>query len=312
MRIAILGATSHIAKNLIIRFGPEVRLFLFCRDKRPVEEFLISEPIASHCEIRQYQYFGKEDYDAIVNCVGIADPNKQRNCPYEIFEATERFDILAINYIKANDKTRYINFSSGGVFGVDFSEPVSVGSVAAFYPNLLRPADYYRISKLNAEAKHRCLSEYPIVDVRIYSFFSRFIDQNAGFLLSELARCLVGKKVFRTSREDIVRDYIAPDDLFGLVMRICDSHPMNVVLDSCSAKPLRKSEMLARFERVFGLNIEIFDGNDFTTVSGTKNNYYSINDSVEKYLSFKAARTSLEGVEMEMLGLLSSIEKAKY
>ena len=308
-RIAILGATSQIAKNLIVRFGPDDELFLFCRNAAAMNAFLESERPKAPGTVLPFDSFPTGTYDAVINCVGIADPRKQKADPYQSFSVTERFDDMALDYLRSHAGTRYINFSSGAVFGAEFPEPVVEGSTATFCPNNLKPADCYRIAKLNAEAKHRCLSDLAIVDIRVFSFFSRYIDLNAGFLLSEIARCLLEKRPFRTNSEDIVRDYISPDDLFRLVERVLESPPANAAVDAVSAAPVRKFELLDAMEKEFGLVVEV-SGDTGHTVSGKKSEYYSKNGAAAQVLGFISQRTSLESVKYEIAAICISLYRS--
>jgi nucleoside-diphosphate-sugar epimerase len=302
MWIAILGASSHIARNLILRFPSDVHVELFCRERRSLQVFLEQVSPAAPYRIRAYNEFFIEKYYAIINCVGVADPLKQKQDPYGVFSATEEYDNMAMKYITMYPRTRYLNFSSGAVFSSAFPEPVTDGTVACFEPNSLTGSDWYRAAKLNSEAKHRCLSTMPIVDIRIFSFFSRFIDGNAGFMLCEIARRLRDKRPFRTNSTDIVRDYISPRDLFELVWKILQYDPINCVIDARSARPVRKSELLDSLSTVFGLKIELIDM-DLSTVSGKKSLYYSISEKMTQF-GVEPREGSLEFILAEMPALL--------
>jgi hypothetical protein len=270
-----------------------------------MKTFLSRESPAASCEILSYNDFFCGAYDAIINCVGIADPNKQVSNPYESFVVTERFDNMAIEYAKANAGTRYVNFTSGAIFGTEFQNPVHEDTIAEFHPNSLVPADCYRISKLNSEAKHRFLPDLPIVDIRIFSFFSRFIDLNAGFMLSEIAKCVLEEKPFKTTASDIVRDYISPEDLFLLLSKILSANPMNVAFDARSVKETRKFEILAALHDKFNLKIETV-GEGQSSSLGQKRSYYSMSSLARDVMHFNASCTSLECIEQEMTSLLKS------
>lgn len=302
-KIAILGATSQIAKNLIVRFGDKDRLSLFCRNADSLNAFLEAERPDAEFEVSPFERFPDGEYDAVINCVGIADPKKQKADPCQSFVVTERFDNLALEYLLRHPDTRYINFSSGVVFGTEFPEPVTDSSKAVFSPNALGPADYYRVAKLNAEAKHRCRSDLAIVDIRVFSFFSRYIDLNAGFLLSEIVRCLLENRTFKTNPEDIVRDYISPDDLFRLVECVLEAPPVNTVVDARSAMPVRKFELLDMMKREFGLLVEV-SGQTEHTVSGKKSEYYSMSRVMEIRFGFFSRHTSITGIKREISVLL--------
>ena len=72
-RVAILGATSHIAKGLIAQFlrTQSAQLVLFGRSAERIRAFLESAGCAGPAEIMQgYDEFDSGNYDVIINCVG--------------------------------------------------------------------------------------------------------------------------------------------------------------------------------------------------------------------------------------------------
>ena len=119
MRIAILGATGHIAKNLIIFFtkDPKYELYLFARNVNIVQEFLRIIGCESSPVLLKYDNFLVGDYDAVINCIGIADPNKQKIAGVDLFRLTEYYDNLILDYLGKHKQTIYLNFSSGAEIG---------------------------------------------------------------------------------------------------------------------------------------------------------------------------------------------------
>jgi hypothetical protein len=80
-----------------------------------MEDFLNREKPSATWKISSYDSFHNGNYSAIINCVGIADPKKQKSNPYESFTVTEYYDNMCIDYTRSHAATRYINFSSGAV-----------------------------------------------------------------------------------------------------------------------------------------------------------------------------------------------------
>ena len=66
-RIAILGATSQIAKDLIISFSTEAnkRLCLFARRPDEVTKWLASAGLAGRYPVDKFSSFGKQTFDAV-------------------------------------------------------------------------------------------------------------------------------------------------------------------------------------------------------------------------------------------------------
>jgi nucleoside-diphosphate-sugar epimerase len=307
MRIAILGATSQIAKNLISRFSldPEYELFLFARNETAVQEFLRTISKHSVPKVLAFGVFSSGEYDAVINCVGIGDPRKLNIAGIELFRLTERYDNLVLDYLFSHQQTVYVNFSSGAVYGTAFDTGVTEESAAVIAVNNIEPADYYRIAKLNSEAKHRAMSDRKIIDLRVFSFFSSFIDLESGFLLCEMTRCAKEHRTFHTNAVDIIRDYIAPSDLFALVELCLKKGKGNLVLDVYSAKPVRKSELIDLFEHKFGLKTQV-DENSRTSATGTKLAYYSSGRTAERALGYIPKITAIAVIKDEIDSIVSA------
>lgn len=81
MRVAILGATSHIARNLLTFFArePGTELWLFARRPAAVNEFLRAEglPEAAWCG-SDFSELRRSDCMLVINCVGAGTPTRLR------------------------------------------------------------------------------------------------------------------------------------------------------------------------------------------------------------------------------------------
>ena len=296
-KIAILGATSHIAKGLIYNSSrkTEDHLVLFARDCESVDLFLQELGCENKYSIKGFSDFFSGDYDVIINCVGLKKSSSLKKMEYEIFRLTESFDSMVIEYLAGHPETLYINFSSGAVYGDDFKYPSYENTRGGVDVNNLKPENYYAIARRNSEAKHRALSEFNIVDLRIFSYFSRFIDITTGFLLSEIVRCVRERRVFVTSSADIIRDFVHPDDLFGLVCNVIDQKTINDVFDVYSAKQVRKLEILAYFEENYALNVKVVEGAGRATITGEKDVYFSCNKKAYR-IGYQPEYTSMEAI----------------
>jgi nucleoside-diphosphate-sugar epimerase len=260
--IAILGANSHIAKGLIYNYAlkTDVSLRLFTRDAAKTAGFLksVGVKIGTRCFIHEdYQDFLTGDHDVVINCVGAGAPNKLGGDYSVWFTLTEEFDNLCLNYLQGRLDTLYVNFSSGAVYGRGLTAPVTAESTCSFMLNRLQPPDYYALANLNAEAKHRSLEHFRIVDIRIFSYFSRFIDLDSGYFITEALKCALTGTTLRTDAVDIVRDYLHPDDLFGLIRSCVEAGNINGAFDAMSARPVRKFEILELLKNEYGLCYEI-------------------------------------------------------
>lgn len=297
-KVAILGATGYIGRSLIPEFissKSNYSLTLFSRAKGDMYTSLRASK--DSISIHTYDKFFEGKYDVILNCTGIGDPKKVKKNPSEIFFVTESIDALVIEYLEKHPKTLYINLSSGAVYGNVFMKEINEKTGISISSDL---KDTYSIAKINAEAKHRALKGYNIVDLRIFSFFSRFLDTNVNFLMSEIVHCLKTKKLFLTSNEDIMRDYITPKDLFSLLELVMKKRKINTFFDVYSKKPISKFELLSFLQKKYEFHYKVTTTGPASTV---KNNYYSKNKKA-KSIGYTPSFSSLKGIEYELNQLL--------
>jgi nucleoside-diphosphate-sugar epimerase len=309
--VVILGANSHIARGLTLRFRQEDRcvLHLFTRRPGPAVAFLESVGLAEGDGIvchHGYHDLPAVEFDAVINCVGTGTRARMDGDYSRYFTVTEEFDNLAIGCLRERPRgARYISVSSGAVYGRAHSCPVSAESCNTIAVNRVAPEDYYGIARLYAEAKHRSLGQLSIVDLRLFSYFSRFIDLSDGYFITDLLTCLIRHTTFVTSPENMVRDYLHPDDLFRMV-RIClDGPAMNRAFDVVSREPIDKLQLLDHFSKAHGLQVEFAAGRRESSATGSKSTYCSAYDAAGS-VGYSPAFSSLETIDMESRALLSA------
>lgn len=308
-RIAILGATGHIAKGLIAGFleAGGAELFLFARSPEQVQLFLAGYPPGTNLPvtIKPFSDFCSTPYTAVINCVGIGNPARLAEGMASIFRITETFDNLVLDYVNEHPDTLYINFSSGAAYGTEFSSPAAMTGKAVFTINSLDASEYYGIAKIHSEAKHRAMKDRNIVDLRVFGYFSRFIDLEEKFLLSEIVTCLRANREFVTGTANIVRDFVTPHDLLRLITACLSHGVINDVFDVYSLKPATKFEIIDYFARQYGLKYRVDDTCSPFSVTGLKDCYYSTNDKATS-IGYVPEFSSLAGIEHEVSSLLSS------
>lgn len=309
-KIAILGATGHIAKGLIADFynDPQFELFLFARSMDKLTHFLDENGMS--CGVRCIPIpidtiEGK--YDALINCTGVGNLAGLETAADNIFLLTEMFDNMIIKYLKANREAVYINMSSGAVCGDDFSSPAREDSRNMINVSDIDRKTYYSIAKLNSEAKHRSLKDLMITDLRVFSYFSRFIDMGSKFLVTEIIRSIKDKAVFKTNSVNIKRDYIGHKDL-GSLVRKCFSNARNDSFDVYSQAPVSKTEMLEAYKNEFGLKYEVVDDLELLNPTGIKPMYYS-EDRKALSIGFEPKYSSVETLIGETKYILRGGEK---
>jgi len=302
LRVAILGSNSHIAKGLINNFlrKSPYAIYLFTRSAARTGDFLKSAGIASgNCIIEEgYRNFMSGQYDVVINCVGAGTPNKLSGKFSDWFTITEEFDNLTLGYLQKNPGTLYVNFSSGAVYGKNGSAPVEENTENRIRVNHVPPEDYYSIVRLNSESKHRSFDGLKIADLRIFAYFSRFIDLSSGYFITELVNCLLNKKTFMTNDVNIVRDYIHPDDLYALVLKCIQAGKINTAFDAISAKPVDKCQTLDFFTSRYGLKYEVNGNLTLGSPNGAKNIYCS-NYNRAAGIGYKPEFSSMDALEQE-------------
>lgn len=307
MKIAILGATSQIAQDLILSFSKNQNydFSLFGRNVELLEKWINSENLSDKYQVQEYfEFDNNQQYDVIINFVGIGDPAKAQKMGSDIFRVTEQYDDMVLKYLKQHKETKYIFLSSGAVYGGNYQDPVNENTVAMIDINNLKPNDWYTLAKLYAEAKHRSLSDLSIVDVRVFNYFSHRQNMDARFLITDIIRAIKNKEVFKTSADNIVRDFITPPDFYNLIQAIIDFKLANTALDCYTKSPISKFDLLSELESKFRLKYEIGESISIINATGNKLNYYSTNN-IATNIGYYPRNTSKDGIiqEVILLGL---------
>lgn len=300
-KIAILGVTGYIGRSLLSEFflhNSKDKLFLFSRTKSKIKKITDNLPTGCDFSSHTFEEFDLYIYDIIINCTGIGDTLTLKENPSEIFKVTEEMDTLIIRYLIKNPATLCINLSSGAVYGDNFKVPLKNEINSILHINNLSSSEYYAIAKINSEAKHRALSHLNIADLRVFAFFSSFVDTDVNFLMSEIIYCIKNKKVFETNEDNIIRDYITPKDLFSLIKSVMKKRKVNDFFDVYSKKPVSKFELLNFLKKKYVLQYRIKEGSG-TPISLLKKVYYSNNKKAES-LGYIPEFTSIEGIECEI------------
>jgi nucleoside-diphosphate-sugar epimerase len=306
MRIAILGATSQIAKDLILSFAAHSthELVLYARRPEAVTQWLTQEKLAQRYVAADFAAFtSNEHFDAILNFVGVGNPAQAAAMGASIFDVTLHYDELALGYVRTHPQCRYLFLSSGAAYGSSFETPADINTKAVIDINHLQPQDWYGVAKLHAECRHRALPNLSIIDIRVFNYFSCTQDISARFLITDIVRAIRDKNVLKTSSDYIVRDYLHPSDFYKLVNALLSAPAANVAVDCYSRTPIDKPNLLTVMQEKFGLQYEITQASVGVNATGIKPNYYSLNTRASGF-GYQPTLTSLEGIVKEMQVIL--------
>ena len=309
MRIAILGATSQIAKDLIVAFSKQDshELVLFARRPEAVTNWLTSVDLQERHTVKDFAAFSTDvHFDALLNFVGVGDPAQAAAMGASIFDVTLKYDQMALSYLEQHPLCRYIFLSSGAAYGSSFDTPVDENTNATVAINNLQPQDWYAVAKLHAECRHRSLAHLPITDIRLFNYFSHTQDMSARFLITDIVRAIRDKTLLKTSADYIVRDFIHPSDFYKLVLALLASPVTNTVVDCYSKAPIDKPALLAAMQDNFDLRYEIIDTSAGVNATGKKPHYYSLYKHTSDF-GYNPSYSSLEGILQETKLILNEI-----
>lgn len=302
MKVAILGATSQIARDLIFSFAEntDYDCVLFSRDSTRLSNLISANTAITYQKLDYSNFRVDQYYDVIINFVGIGDPALTKAMGSKIFDITYHYDELVLNYLEHQPHCKYIFLSSGAVYGNNFDQPVNSYTQSTININHLQETDWYTIAKLYAEAKHRALPKFDILDIRVFNYFSHTQNIESKFLIAEVIKSIKNNKVFVTSPYNITRDFITPPDFFNLIRCIVNSKPKNLALDCYTKAPIDKQTLLSTLQARFGLHYEVDRAFANINATGSKLNYYSLNKLAEDF-GYRPRFTSLEGVVREIV-----------
>lgn len=306
MKIAIFGATSQIARDLIGHFaasGDPSSLHLFARRPEAAAKWLHEHHPDKAYPVSDFSEFGGQQFDAIINFIGVSDPAQAVAMGSSIFDITLHFDKMILNYLQAHPACRYLFLSSGAAYGSGFKEPVTGETPATVFINNLQPHEWYGVAKLYAECRHRALADLPIIDIRVFNYFSRSQDLSARFLMSDILRAIRDQSILQTSSEYIVRDFLHPSDFHRLICALLAAPKENAAVDCYSRATVDKPALLKAMQKQFGLQYEISDASSSPNATGSKPYYYSLNKRASDF-GYQPALTSLEGISTEVAAIL--------
>lgn len=293
MNIAILGATSHIAKDLILLFHDRHQLVLYSRRPAAMMQWL-SQITLKRCINRHIDEFSDRlHYDAILNFVGAGDPETIRRLGKRILTITETYDQMVLGCLQEHPDCLYIFMSSGAVFGDNFSTPVDHQTPSIFPINNLLPQYYYGLAKAQSEYRHR-MSDHNIVDLRIFNYFSSAVNLQNESMICGMLRSILESREFVVDRVNVTRDYVGPKDFYQMIKLLLEQETINTAVDLYSRLPISKDLLIDKMKDRYGLRVSVRDA-PVAHATGVKENYYSINLAANS-LGYRPTKTSIETI----------------
>jgi nucleoside-diphosphate-sugar epimerase len=285
MRIAVMGATSEVARDLVallLETGGD-ELFLYARRPDAVQAWLAFRDLPAPAANASLDVFPEgQAFDAIINFVGVGNPAKALALGPSILDITQTHDDIALRYLTHHPACRYLFLSSGAVYGGNFAVPVTGTETAQVAINRLCPGDWYGVAKLHAECRHRARPDDAIIDLRVFSYFSHTQDMSASYLMADAIRAIESGTPLTVSASNMMRDYLHPADFMQLVKAVLTAPPGNAAIDCYSQAPIDKFSLLAALQERFGLQYNV-TADTPASGPGGKVNYYSKSRVAEAY-----------------------------
>ena len=310
MRIAVLGATSQIARDLVQSFSTvgEHQWVLYARRPAVVEQWLAQVGLVRGNAVAPFAAFAEamQPFDAILNCVGVGNPAQAQTMGASIFDVTAEYDELALRHVRSHPDCRYLFLSSGAAYGSDFEVPADDSTRANIPINNLRPQDWYGAAKLHAECRHRALTGLPIVDIRVFNYFSRTNDLKARFFITDILRAIRDQTILHTNPDYMRRDFLGPKDFQQIVACVLEAPGQNLAVDCYTLAPIDKQEILTLMEHHFGLRYQVdLAPAKLVSATGAKPHYYSLSSKAADLLGYQPMQSSADNLVEEATALLA-------
>jgi nucleoside-diphosphate-sugar epimerase len=302
VRVAILGATGHVGRSLAVELGGRESIELVLVARAPVRARAFAESnVAGSREIAAISELESLDAEVLVQCAGVGDPAR---VGMDVLDIEASIDAAFTSWLTAHPGACGVAFSSGAVYDTAFECPVDDATPTrdpAAEPAL--PGEAYAVAKARTEARHRSV-DLPIVDLRLFGYFTRLVDPSAAFLMNDLVGALRSGTVLAVGSGEIVRDYSDPADLADLVIAAA-AGGRNDAFDVVSAAPVSLSAILEHFAGRYSLGYTVRDDGGPQSVTGAKPAYYSISRRTEA-LGFRPRFSAIETLDREVAAILAS------
>jgi nucleoside-diphosphate-sugar epimerase len=293
MNIAVWGGTGHVGRALyyaLINKGFNCHTYV--RNFEKADRYLPSNSFSGFSE------FPSRKYDILIN--GIAAGAVQERF---LFETLEKWDWRLIEFAKEHPKCCCVSISSGAAYGCNFSAPVDDKASMTLCPNHVEKSQIYGLIKLMCEQRHRSFQDLPLVDLRLFAFFTRHMDLEQPFFMSEVIKAVKNDDVLVTQSSDFYRDFTHPDD-FAELISLCARKKINAEYDLYSKSPIKKSEILDIFVKRYGLRYS--GGEVWQSLTGNKSHYFS-NSRKAAELGYEPEFSSFDVLISESDYILSGI-----
>jgi hypothetical protein len=135
---------------------------------------------------------------------------------------------------------------------------------------------------------------------------SQFLDLKGGYFLSELLSALRGGQLFRTAPDNMVRDYVGPEELAQLIDCCAARHEINMAVDIYSSRPAEKFALLKQLEAI-GLRWTV----DTSIPSHPERVTYASAYDLAQTLGYRPRRAAAEIVEAVACRLLNDYGESR-
>lgn len=289
-RISILGATGHIGRALADVYAARegCRLALFSR--RPNETAAAYDGFlhVSHHDINNLDL---GDADVVINAVGIGDPAQVPIKGHEIYQLTMEYEERIESALRVNPGCLTVFMSSGAAYG-KLGEPACAGTPMVHPVNSIRRGEWYGLSKLAVELRHRSQISRRVVDVRVFGFLSPHLDLKTRYFMSSVYQALLSGTLFVTDSSEMHRDYVGAEELASIIDGAARRDIVNSAVDTYTIRPAGKFDILERLGQL-GLDWRISE----QAAVAQERVWYSSEWRAAEQFGYSPRRSSLDVVE---------------
>jgi len=249
-RILITGGTGFFGKSILdyfSRFPADCEFTILARHScNSWNSWLKHHPHQILGDVRTFD-IGTSRFDWVIHA---ATPARVDVPDDEMRSIIVDGTANALRQAKKSGATKFMMVSSGGVYGKDFTRPVSEGDEP-------RPVTAYGIAKLEAE-RMAVDSGLHVLLPRCFAFVGRHLDRNAHFAIGNFIRdARAGSDIVINGDGTPMRSYLYADDLVEWLFAILERGESGRVYNVGSDKAISIRDLAVLVRDVLGSKSEV-------------------------------------------------------
>lgn len=281
----ITGGTGVVGKCLLdalIEFNqqPEVSCRATVLSRNP-HKFQLENPKYSQLDWLSYlegdilSLPGRTDlrFNDVIHAA--ADTHLQQD-PWLWIEQIVRGTRNVLEFAKLNGASRFINISSGAVYGEQPSDMESIPETYKGAPSTQIVGNVYGQAKRLAEqicTVYRSFGKLEIINVRLFAIASHHLPMNGPYAFSNfIANSVRGEPIIIKGNGQVVRSYLEGDSMAVAILGLIGMPNPPAVINIGSDKPVSILELANTIAEIFSNKAGVLVQNQLSEADGR--NYY--------------------------------------